>query len=153
MKPKKEAVDRLSEIIRLYGQCLDLTRRLLEEDSWQKNQGQALTAIHRRGEILTRIRSLDREMEPIYVELGVLKEGPEWDWSVLNREGKLRSQVDRLMAAVSDLDKADRELQDKMSDALEETGEQLERFRKGRTALKAYLPFQKSRPKYFSRKS
>ena len=147
MAGKKSVIDCLSEMVRLYGLGLDLTRKALADKNLP-GEDRLGELLHRRAEVLARISRLERGLE-------TKTEGDRKYLAGLSQPEAEQAHglVEDLRRAMTALAEADLNLKARLEDEMDQVGQELRRLRRGHSALKAYAPFRGGIAYYVDRQS
>ena len=147
MRKIPDAMARLTEMVKLYRKCYDITRKAAAGESLQDDNLLA-EVLDQRAELLARISD---------IEQGLDTDNQSGQKIIL---GIPPQQMDAAGLLIRDLDhsmrellKADGALHSKIATELVDLEGNLTRLRRGHSALKGYAPFRVGSPRCIDRKS
>ena len=135
MEQNDTAASQLIELVRLYQKCLDLTEEVLSWDDLTR-EDHLDKQIRQRAKCLAMARSIEVRLECESIDgrkqlIGV----PEAE------EARVRQHLVDLKSAMTRLLEADGNLRSKIEDELGRIKDDINRLRKGQSALRAYAPY------------
>ncbi|MBW2090691.1 MAG: hypothetical protein JRI34_01015 [Deltaproteobacteria bacterium] len=147
MTRSRNPLERLAALAKLYRQFLELTREILQKDSFDE-ENTIDTLFDRRNKILNKIKKLEQGLETkrqndqnLLVNVSASDE---------EEASNLLMEIQKL---ITELIPSDRKLKKKLEKELSLTGRQLKRIKQGQKFLKNYAPYKNQISYYINRKS